>query len=168
MAKSKKPKSIDLENDNFSPKITKAKATKTISPSPQSNISPDEVTLPDPVTFAMEALVDGNTEMRVTALLKKHYPSITNDAYCSQILTKARKTFAGRDKEDKNYYRNKYKDMYLSLYTLAKKAGHYKTCSDIIDNLCKIEQIYEPDKRDHFIANITYSQFDPKTDKKDK
>lgn len=155
MAKSKKP-NIDLENDQFSPKIKPlGKSKKTNTPPTQFKNNTTEEELPDPVIFAMDALIDGNTEQRTIEMLKKTY-GLNNRTYCSDILNKARKEFSTRDNKDKDYYRSKFEDMYLSIYKQAFKAGHFKTCTDIIDNLSKIHNLYESDTKDKFVANITY------------
>ncbi len=104
----------------------------------------------------LELYTLGYTETQIGKTLKSEF-KITPEAIASD-LEAARAVFADRSETKREVLRGLYNDMLMDLYQKAYSSNHFKTCTDIIGNLAKINKLYEPEASDRIIANITYTK----------
>jgi hypothetical protein len=153
--------------DSNTPEITvtpapskqkKARKPRSKKPTPAPKTISKEMELEKRLDRTLELYTLGYTETQIGKSLKAEFG--INSESVKTDLEKARAVFAEHAEAKREVLRGLYNDMLKDLYQKAYKNKHWKTCTDIIGNLAKINKLYEPEVNDKIIANITYSKAD--------
>lgn len=107
---------------------------------------------------AQELLIQGFTSFQVNETLQAEFKIGRQQA--KKYIQKAEKAFIEDNPEDRKALKAKITNMYMDLYQKSYIQQYHRTCREILDSLCKIGGLLEPNQESSAPITINYNLMD--------